>query len=304
MKKLLVTGASGFLGWNICNVAKLEWQVYGAAFVHPVKNQGVKIIQINLTNFHEIKNLFKNIHVDAVIHAAAMTSPNYCQDHAEEAKKINIDAAVNIAGLCSDNNIPFVFTSTDLVFDGTSAPYKEDDPVSPINTYGEQKAIAEEKILGEYPDSAVCRMPLMFGEPSPAYGTFFHIMLKALREGEKIRLFTDEYRTPLSAKTAAEGLLIALSKGKGILHVGGRERISRYDFGKMMTDIMGYGDNLLIACEQKDMIMAAPRAKDLSLDSSKAFAMGFNPNTLKQELEGLLTTLPFHKQQNHDLDHD
>ena len=76
----------------------------------------------------------------------AASKPNYCQANPEDSFAINVTAAVDVARLCAARDIPMAFTSTDLVFDGTSSPYKEDDPVCPINVYGEQKAIAEQEI--------------------------------------------------------------------------------------------------------------------------------------------------------------
>ncbi len=288
MKKLLVTGASGFLGWNICNSAKKDWEILGTVFSHPVEFSGIKIIQVDLRNFKELKRIFQEISPDAVIHTAAATDPNHCQKNHAETHKINVDASLNIAGLCADYRIPCVFTSTDLVFDGLNAPYCEEDPVTPINIYGEQKVLAEEGVLKRYPDAAVCRMPLMFGDPGLVASSFFQSMIKAIRDGREFWLFVDEYRTPISGKTAAQGLFLALEKVKGVIHLGGRERISRYNFGLLMKDVLGIQKAKLIRCKQKDIIMAAPRPQDVSLDSSKAFALGFKPLPLRDELKELL----------------
>ena len=197
-------------------------------------------------------------------------------------RAINVDAAVNIAMLCSDINIPFVFTSTDLVFDGLNAPYHEDDPVGPVNIYAEQKAMAEEKILKVYPESAVCRMPLMFGLPSPFNQSFIQPMIRAMRDGEELTLFVDEFRTPVSANSATQGILLALEKVHGLIHLGGRERISRYDFGLLMEKLSVNHRAKLIPCNQKDIVMPAPRALDVSLDSSKALGLRLQSFTIKR----------------------
>ncbi len=291
MKKLLLTGASGFLGWNICREAYKSWEIFGTVFTHPVKIKGIKIIQIDLTRFREFKKVFKEIGPDAVIHTAALSSPDYCQQNKTETRKINVDTPVNIAELCADSNIPFVFTSSDLVFDGLNAPYKEEDIVCPVNIYGEQKVLAEEGILKRYPDAAVCRMPLMFGNPGPVASSFFQTMLAAFKEGRDLRLFEDEYRTPVSGKTAAQGIFIAIEKLSGLIHLGGMERISRYNFGLLMMGVLGIKDARLIRCRQKDITTSAPRPPDISLDSSKAYSAGFKPLPLKEELK--LISLPF-----------
>jgi len=287
MKKLLVTGASGFLGWNICNIAKKEWDISGTVCSHPVKIDGVNIIKSDLTDSGGLRKLFSEVRPDAVLHTAAAADPNYCQTHKNESHKINVDASLQIAALCADLKIPCVFTSTDLVFDGLKAPYREEDPVSPVNIYGEQKALAEEGMLKIYPDAAICRMVLMFGIPCPASESFIQPMIKAMREGREIRLFTDEFRNPVSARTAVDGLFTALKKVRGIIHLGGRERVSRYDFGRLLAEISGHADARLTPCLQKDVRMAAQRPPDVTLECSKATASGFNPLPLKDELEEL-----------------
>jgi len=289
MKKLLVTGASGFLGWNICNMAKNEWRIYGTVFSNPVAINGVNIVRIDLTDYKEMKRMFKEIRPDAVIHTAAAADPNYCQTHKEESHRINVDASINLVGLCSDLKIPFVFTSTDLVFNGLNAPYREEDKVCPVNIYGEQKALAEEKLLERYPEAAVCRMALMFGIPGPASESCIQPMLRDMREGKGVRLFIDEFRNPISAETAVKGIFMSLKKVNGIIHLGGIERVSRYEFGKLLADVFSISNAQLISCRQADFIMAAPRSPDVTLDSSKAYALGFRPLTLRKELTRLAT---------------
>ena len=303
MKKLLVTGASGFLGWNLCQQAcakpygttlasrrlgQAKREVYGTYFSHKIAIPGTTLYKVDLTNFAELESLFKQVQPDAVIHTAAASKPNFCQTNRDAAYAINVDAAVNIARLCSERNIPCAFTSTDLVFDGKNPFYKESDPVCPINYYGEQKAIAEQKMSEIYPKVALCRMPLMFGVASPVASSFLQGMVSNLKAGKEVNLFTDEYRTPASGKAASQGLLLAVEKQvEGILHLGGKERISRYDFGLLVADVLDLPSETIKPGLQADVVMVAPRSPDTSLDSSKAFALGYQPLPLREELTAI-----------------
>ena len=286
IKKLLVTGASGFLGWNQCLLARQEWDVYGTYFSHLVEIPGINMLKVDLRDFQEIKRIFHEIQPAAVIHTAAQSSPNFCQSHPDESYRINVTASCNIAGLSADYSIPCVFTSTDLVFNGLNPPYRETDSVCPVNHYGEQKVMAEEGMRSRYPMTAVCRMPLMFGMAAPTATSFMQPFIKALREGE-LSLFIDEFRTPVSGTTAAQGLLLALAKVKGLIHLGGKERVSRYDFGRLLVEVLQLPAAGLKACQQKDVKMAAPRPPDVSLNSSMAFGLGYKPLSLREELEAL-----------------
>lgn len=291
MKRLFITGASGFLGWNICHVAQESWDVFGTGFSHDVKIPNVNIAKVDLRDFKEIKRIFNDVRPHAVIHTAALSNPDFCQENQIESHKINVDAPINIAGLCSDYGIPYVFTSTDLVFDGLKPPYREIDPVCPVNVYGEQKVLAEEGVLKSYPVATICRLPLMFGLSGPVATSFIQPMIKAMEEGQELHLFVDEFRTPLSARTAISGLFISLDKVSGLIHLGGPERISRYGFGKLMVKILKIGNARLIPCKQKDMEVGAPRPQDVSLDSTKALALGFKPLPLANELQEICKAL-------------
>ncbi len=285
MKKLLLTGASGFLGWNLCQLAKSEWDIYGTYFSHPQSISGVTLLKVDLTDFQALKRVFQEVQPAAVIHTAAQSNANVCQTHPQESYSINVRASCNIAGLCADSAIPCAFTSTDLVFDGLNPPYRETDPVSPICYYGEQKVMAEEGMLERYPQTTICRMPLMFGLAAPTATSFIQPFIKTLTEGKQLNLFTDEFRTPVSTATAVQGIFWGLKKVQGIINLGGKERISRYDFGYLLAEIWQLPTTTIKACLQADLKMAAPRPPDVSLDSSMAYELGYTPLSLREELE-------------------
>jgi dTDP-4-dehydrorhamnose reductase len=219
-----------------------------------------------------------------VVHCAAAAQPDFCQACPAESYPINVEAGVSLAELCALAAIPYVFVSTDLVFDGTKPPYREQAPVCPISVYGEQKAAAERAIRERYPGAVICRLSPIFGDPGPASASFIQPWIAALRGGRELRLFVDEFRTPVSAGAAANGLLMALTVGDGILHLGGRERISRYDLGILLAEMLGADPGLIKPGRQRDRTVGAPRPPDLSLDSSRGYSLGYNPSPLRQEL--------------------
>lgn len=287
MKRLLVTGAGGFLGRHVCLAAKSGWKVFGVSHARPVDIEGVDVVHADLMRYDQVKRVFREIEPDAVVHAAAAARPEYCQANPADSFKLNVDVSLNIADLCSEQSIPCVFTSSDLVFDGLNPPYREDDPVSPVSVYGEQKAIAEEGMMRRHAGVVVCRMPLMFGHGSSLSESFVQPMVRAMKEGRELRLFTDEHRTPVSAKDASEGILLVLEKGSGIIHLAGGERISRYDFGLLLAKALGLHGVRLIASRRSDAPGSAPRPPDVSLDNAKALQLGFRPSPLRHELERL-----------------
>lgn len=285
-KTLWITGISGFLGWNLSQRASSTWHVLGTYATRSVSLPNGMTAKLDLTDTAALREFMATQRPDAVIHTAAQSSPNYCQEHPDEAYAINVTASGAIADCCAEAAIPLVFTSTDLVFDGQHPPYRESDPVSPLSRYGEQKVQAECIILSRYPEATVCRMPLMFGY-APYASSFIQPFLAKLRAGEPLNLFTDEFRTPVSGRDAAQGLLLALDRASGVLHLGGRERLSRYEFGRLMIHALAVDQATLTPCRQSDVVMAAPRPPDVSLDSSLAYQLGYAPNSVEAELIAL-----------------
>lgn len=284
IKKLLVTGASGFLGWNVCRAASRKFSVIGVYNNHDADLPGVTFVKCDLTHYASLKALFQTTRPDAVIHCAAISSPNICQQHTSEAYKVNVTLSSSIAGLCSERDIPLVFTSSDMVFDGTEAPYDEGGIVCPVNVYGQQKVAAELEMQVRHEQLAICRLPLMYGDVPVCATSFIQPWIKQVRAGEKISLFKDEIRTVVSAADAASGLLLALERARGIIHLGGKERVSRYDFGLKLIDALGLSSEAVAPISQKDIKMSAPRPADVSLNSSKAFSIGYSPGLIKEEL--------------------
>ena len=286
-KKILITGASGFLGYHLLRVAhQAGYEVYGIAHKGTIAFEHSTNLYIDLSNYIAMGDVLDQLEPDVVIHAAALADASQCQANPALSYTINVEMAENIAGICSDYMIPMVFTSTDLVFDGMHGNYKEDDTTNPLMTYGEHKAIAEQKVLNIHPKALVVRCPLMFGELEASERNYFYHFVKGLREGNKANLFTDEYRSIASAYDIAAGIIQLCEKVTGILHIAGRERISRYDFGILVTQVFSLDKGLLNATTQSTM--ATPRPADVSLNIDKALSLGYTPIYCKDGLSNLM----------------
>ncbi len=287
--RLLITGASGFLGSWLCEAAQPQWQVTGLYNSRPGNDTAVNWVRANLCELDKLDALITRLQPQAIIHLAAISNTPYCEAHPKETTKLNVDVPIALAQTCAQQKIPLIFTSSDLVFDGEHSPYKEDAPVNPHTVYGQQKAQAEAGVMAACPDAIVVRMPLMFGFGKTAPNNFMTRLLEALKAGEPISLFDDEIRNPLSAKTAAQGLLLALElaltqRHRGLLHLGGPEAVSRYQLGVMLADAQGYSSENLQACSQDDITFAMPRPKDVCTDCSLAHSLGFAPPSLAEQL--------------------
>ncbi|MEO1589954.1 MAG: SDR family oxidoreductase [Cyanobacteria bacterium J06632_22] len=283
---LWITGISGFLGWHLAQVAAPNWRIYGTYHRQPLHWPGGTTACLDLLDFDAVAATLEEQRPAAVIHTAAMSKPNACQQNPEASHAINVTATEHLGRCCAAAGVPLVFTSSNLVFDGQSPPYRETDATAPLNIYGAQKAEAEQRLLTVYPQAVVCRLPLMFGPATPTANSFLQDFLSKLQSGQPLNLFTNEYRMPADARVIATGLLLAIqSPGLGCLHLAGADRLSRYEMGQLLVAIWDIATAHIHPCRQIDVPMPAPRPPDLSMDTTKAQRLGYRPMPMDVSLE-------------------
>ncbi len=283
--KLMLTGAGGLLGYALCRAARKSWTVHGIYRRYLPMVDGVHAIQADLEDATRMESLLHTIQPQVVIHAAANADVNACENDPQQFESINTQVPARLARLCARAGIGFVFTSTDLVFDGRQAPYCETDPVGPICVYGRQKADAERRVLDHHPNALVCRLPLMYGAGPHARRHFVVRMLQAIRSNRVLNLFIDEYRTPVDVDSAAEGMLALLGQATGLLHLGGFVRLSRYELGLALARQLNADPGMIHPVCIADIPLAVSRAPDCSLVSDKAYAAGYQPAALAVGLQ-------------------
>lgn len=281
-RKLLLTGASGFLGWQVVK-ANPGWDIVG--LVHTRQAQGITNIQTDLTDLTQLRQILETEQPDAILHLAAESDVNKCQQYPDDTARLNVAPCEVLATYAAAQGIPLVYTSTDMVFDGVVAHYVETDRPSPINVYGSQKLAGEERIKALHPKACICRMPLMFGEDGTPSPRFLKPFLNWQPSMGSLTLFDDEYRSIAGGFSAARGLWLAIEqKWAGIYHMGGPQKLSRYDFGQLVNTIYGFNISIKPG-KQSDVQMLAPRPADLELNSTKAFGAGYQPLLVEHEMQ-------------------
>ncbi|MEM9116963.1 MAG: SDR family oxidoreductase [Cyanobacteria bacterium P01_F01_bin.56] len=285
MRSLLITGASGFLGGHLCRYSQTDWQIWGTYHTQAINLPGVKLLPLDLTDGQSLQTCWDQARPDAVIHTAALSKVGQCQYDPDRSYQINVAGTVQLAKRCAQAEIPLVFTSTDLVFDGDHPPYGERDRPHPINIYGEHKAMAEAAALTHYPAVTICRLPLLMGAAIGTAQCFVQGLLAAIAANTPQTLFTDEIRTPASVTDVVQGLHLVLDQGvSGIWHLGGPEQLSRYDLGLLIAESFDVSKINLQPGLQSSAKLSIPRPKDVSLNSQKAMALGYAPQFPKAAL--------------------
>jgi dTDP-4-dehydrorhamnose reductase len=211
-----------------------------------------------------------------------------CEKNPQVCDTINRQVPVRLARQCDRAGIAYLYTSTDLVFDGRQAPYDESVPPCPISMYGKHKAQAEAGVLSHCANALVCRLPLMFGVGPYSDHHFCVQMLHAIRRNETLNLFMDEFRTPVDVDSAAQGMLMLLGRARGVFHLGGYTRVSRYALGLAIARELGIDPSMMRPVSIRQMKLAVARAADCSLVSQKAYDIGYRPASLKIGLQRLV----------------
>ena len=281
-KPVLVTGASGKLGaYVVRRLAGAGRPVVAWSGSQTGTVSGVELVPVDLSDSTLVKQAFSTSDPSGVIHCAALSAVGDCHRDPSRARSINAEATA-LLGELADR---IVYTSTDLVFDGEQAPYSESDAPAPLSEYGRSKVGGEQALAG-HNSAAVVRVSLLYGPSLFGQTGFFDQQMEALRQKRELRLFSDEWRTPLALDEAADGLVRVLDGGyEGLLHMAGPERMSREDMGRRLALFLGLEPALVESARQSDIKFPEPRPTDVSLDCSKARQiLGWAPETYESGL--------------------
>jgi len=254
-----ITGAGGLIG-NYLVQTELQfapmWSVQRLTRAH-----------LDLLDFNAVRKEFLRRRPGLIIHCAAMSRSPDCQANPQLAQITNVEATAVLAELAKD--IPFVFLSSDLVFDGCKGNYVETDSVGPLSVYAETKVAAEQSVLPN-PRHTVVRTSLN-GGTSPSGDRGFNEQIRlAWQAGQTLRLFTDEFRCPIPAVVTARAIWELVGReATGLFHVAGTERLSRVQIAELVAARWPQLKPKIEATSRKEY-QGAPRPADTSLNCAKA----------------------------------
>jgi dTDP-4-dehydrorhamnose reductase len=268
--RLLLTGASGQLGsYLLSELARLSHEVIAWSGSGTGSLSGFPLQTVELGDTDRVVAAFREARPTGVIHAAAVASVAECYRDPERARQVNVGGTRLLTELAAESRARLLFVSTDLVFSGNAAPYQEGAEPAPLSGYGRTKAEAETIVLG-VPRSLAVRVSLLFGPSLTGRASFFEQQLAALRKRKKMKLFEDEWRTPIALPAAARALLALVEcDTAGVLHLGGPERLSRLEMGRRLAGHLGLDPFTFVASRQAESPAPEPRPRDVSLDSGR-----------------------------------
>ncbi len=291
LKKLLITGGSGLLGQYL-NLRTYE--VFDTLTLYnsnPGNCQDFNSAKADIRNQKEIKKVFKEFQPEFVVHSAALTNPVIPPDKtSRDYFETNVNATANIAKLCSEIDAKLIYISTDLVYAGyRGSMLKEDSKLIPASLYAETKLMGEVKVREFTENHLILRTALLYGIGLNHSSCHFQNMFTSLFSKMPVKLFTEQFRTPISLIEASRIIteLIDKEEANGTINLGGIERVSRYELGEILCDIAEFDKSLLIKSSMKDM-SDLPQVEDVSLNTEKLSSLGIKQKLIEESIHNML----------------
>ncbi|MCL5951320.1 MAG: SDR family oxidoreductase, partial [Chloroflexi bacterium] len=253
--RLLVTGASGYIGSVLVRRAPQGWVVGGTRLSHPLVPADAMGFLLDVRDQPAVERVLLSFKPDVIIHTAALM-------RGPDMSGVNVEGSRHVAAAAASENVRLVHLSSDVIFDGEHAPYSEGDPPVPITPYAATKTLAEQAVAEGHPAALIVRTSLVYGFNPLDPRT------RAVLAGSMPWLFTDEYRCPIFVDDLADALLELAGSGlTGILHVAGPQSLNRYDFGLKLVEAFHTTPRFRPALSSSS---TEPRPRDCTLNTSLA----------------------------------
>lgn len=278
-KNILITGASGLLGRSL--TARLEGMgnVSGIGF----SDATGRLFPVDLRETEALKGLLKKVRPDVVVHCAAYRDPDFCEDHPGEAFRLNVAPVQRFCELLPET-APLLFISSDYVFEGVAAPYREEDERHPVSGYGRLKVVAEDLVL-EHDAGLVLRIPLLIGA-GPTWETsgFIYKTLAQIQDPSPSSLDHAGIRFPTWTNDVAEAVAHLLEiEGRGIYHYSSQKGGTRHQWAAELADLAGLSMGHITANREGSETRAV-RPRDTQLAVEKIKNTGLNQFTPFREV--------------------
>lgn len=271
--RLLITGGSGLLGSKTASISvRKGYETYSGYNGHESTN-GTPV-KLDICNKREVDKAFDKVKPDAVIHAAALTNVDKCEEDNELARSVNIGGTKNITEAAEQIKAFLIYVSTDYVFSGEEGSYKETDEPNPVNNYGLTKLEGEEIVTSSNLEWCIARSSVIYGStPATGKDNFVLWAINKMRNGEQLKIVNDQRVSPTLNTNLAEMIIEVVEKKlTGVYHLSGATALNRYDLTKKIAETFDFNESLITPVTSKTMKWTAKRPVDSSLDVSKALA--------------------------------
>jgi dTDP-4-dehydrorhamnose reductase len=247
-EKLVLTGAAGLLGQAVLRIFNGNYDLAALINRTEIDNppHDLEIVRADLSDKKAAADLIHDHNPDIILNAAAWVDVDGCESDRKRALKSNFSIVENLINAIKDSKTYFIQISTDYVFNGVDHPANVEDNPAPLNYYGRTKLMAEEYITDNYARYLIARTCALFGLPNRGQTNLINYFYDSLKAGKEVQAPEDIYANPIWVENLAELLLEAIGKGyKGMLHLGGKDYLSRYEFARVFARVFGFDEDLV-----------------------------------------------------------
>lgn len=294
--KILITGSNGLLGQHLVKLIldTTTHQIIATSKREPrlvVQDSRIHYYSLDITDGMAVNSMLENLSPDTIIHCAALTQVDECEQQPVKAWDINVTATRFLIDAAKKINAFFIFVSTDFVFDGMHGPYKETDELNPVSYYGSTKVAAEKAVAESGLSYAIVRTCLLYG--NIIFGTRSNIVSwvkENLEAGKKIKVVSDQWRTPTYIEDMAKGImLIAEKKVTGLFNISGKDFLSPYDMAIATADYLHLDKSLIEKVDASVFTQPAKRPATTGFVIDKAREeLGYKPISFREGLVKML----------------
>lgn len=279
IKKILITGASGFVGGRIAEALQKSYEL-----LTPLHSE------LDVTDRDNVESYIRNTKPDAILHLAAISNTGYCEEHPDESYKVNVVSVENMAEAASRHNIKLVWFSSDQVYNGNleSGPLTEEVAVSPENHYGRHKLLAEERALAICPDSVALRATWMYDVPRAGMRTHANFVINfqnAVSTGTPQFFATREFRGITWIKEVVMNIPYTFDLPGGVYNFGAENSLNTYETALEYGKMLGCDTDKLII---PDTDRFPQHIRNISISMKKAYDASNGKIHFRNTLEGLV----------------
>jgi len=293
----MITGSNGLLGQHLIKllIEMTDHEIIatgrGDSRLPFASAERHKYFSLDVTNGIAVNNFILLHKPSVIIHAAAMTQPDPCEENPVECWNINVTATRFLVDAAKAIDARFIYISTDFVFDGLHGPYKETDEPGPVNYYGSSKLAAEKSVTTSGLQWAIIRTVLVYGNILVGNRSNIISWVKEnLENNRPIKVVSDQWRTPTYVEDLAKGILLVLGKNvTGIYHVSGEQGMSPYDMAVATADYLHLDKSLMTKVNADTFTQPARRPLHTGFVIDKAKKeLGYQPISFKEALKKIL----------------
>ena len=268
--RILITGAFGQLGHSLQYVLSKNSNYELICTGRKIK-KSQKGIPLDIRNQVALKEIINTTAPDILINLASMTNVDACELNPELAGEINV---AGLQHICDSFSGKIIHLSTDYVFDGTSGPYKEDDPLNPISIYGKTKLASEHILLEKDIKNLVIRGNVLYDYSPHTSASFLNWVVSSLKNNQEIKVVEDQFNNPTWTRSMSDIIELSIENDlEGIIHWGDSVHISRYEFAKLIAKKFSLNDSLIKPVLTSELNQPARRPLQSGLSTEKLVNM-------------------------------